>query len=140
VRQIILDTGPLVAAINRQDNYHEWTTCQLADIRPPLLTCEAVVSEACFLLRDHGDGIRALFEWMENGVMSLAFRLDTETEQIGKLMKKYADVPMALADACLVRMSEIHNFFPGWRCADPGLLYVTPSGYRDFHSLRGSAS
>jgi len=101
VRQIILDTGPLVAAINRQD---EWTTCQLADIRPPLLTCEGVVSEACFLLRDHGDGIRALFEWMKNGVMSLAFRLDTETEQIGKLMKKYADVPMALADACLVRI------------------------------------
>ncbi|MFZ4699559.1 MAG: PIN domain-containing protein, partial [Candidatus Methylumidiphilus sp.] len=52
-RQVIVDTGILVALQNRNDHYHEWAVRKLAHITPPLLTCEAVISETCFLLRDY---------------------------------------------------------------------------------------
>jgi len=106
--QVILDTGPLVAAINQQDTYHQWTVEQLKQIRPPLLTCEAVISEACFLLRSHSHGVRAVFEWLCNSTIQLPFCLNKETEAVQQLITKYADVPISLADACLVRMSEIY--------------------------------
>ncbi len=104
--RVIIDTGPLVAVINSQDIYHKLTVDQLKLIRPPLLTCEAVISEACFLLRRHNQGVRAVFEWLYKSTIELSFHLDEETEAIQQLMAKYADVPMSLADACLVRMSE----------------------------------
>ncbi|WP_071783249.1 PIN domain-containing protein [Rubidibacter lacunae] len=50
-RRSILDTGPLVALLNRRDRHHQWATLQWAEIEPPLLTCESVLSEALFLLR-----------------------------------------------------------------------------------------
>jgi len=88
--QVILDTGPLVAAISQQDIYHQWTVDQLKQIRPPLLTCEAVISEACFLLRSHNRGVRPVFEWLYKGTIKLSFHLDEETETIQQLMLKYA--------------------------------------------------
>ena len=47
---VLIDTGPLVALLNRRDRFHDWTAAQWNQIAPPMLTCEAVVSEACFLL------------------------------------------------------------------------------------------
>ncbi len=57
-QKVIPDTGPLVAFLIRRDTYHDWAMRQLADIRQPLLTCEAVLSEACFLMRRHAGGIQ----------------------------------------------------------------------------------
>lgn len=51
-RQVILDTGPLVALLNAGDQWHDWTQRQLAEIAPPLLTCEAVLAEACFVMQN----------------------------------------------------------------------------------------
>ena len=51
-RRVIVDAGPLVAAIDRRDRFHNWVTKEWAKLSPPLLTCEAVLSEACFLLRN----------------------------------------------------------------------------------------
>lgn len=50
-RLVILDTGPLVAFLSERDVHHYWVTQQMGTIRAPILTCEAVISEACFLLR-----------------------------------------------------------------------------------------
>jgi predicted nucleic acid-binding protein len=50
-RQVLLDTGLLVVFINPRDNFHEWAVTEWAASRVPLLTCEAVITEACFLLR-----------------------------------------------------------------------------------------
>ena len=105
-RDVILDTGPLVALLNPRDAYHEWATYQLADILPPLLTCEAVIAEACFLSTNYGKKPHTVLELMQDGFMTVSFQLNDEIEYLEKLMRKYADVPMALADACLVRMTE----------------------------------
>ena len=107
-RQVILDTGPLVAFINGRDRYHQWSVSQWAQIEPPLMTCEAVLSESCFLLRDTGKGSSTVLELLKRGVLSLPFRIDDSFDQIKWLLQKYSDIPMALADACLVRMSELY--------------------------------
>jgi predicted nucleic acid-binding protein len=105
-RGVLLDTGPLVAVINRRDQFHGWVKTQWANIEPPLLTCEAVISEACFLLRNVYGGQEAVINLVKNGVIDIPFKLDEEAVIIGELVKTYQSVPMSLADACLVRMSE----------------------------------
>ena len=52
--RIIVDTGPLVAYFNRQDRWHRWVADQMAALNPPLLTCEPVITEACFLIQRAG--------------------------------------------------------------------------------------
>jgi len=106
-RHIILDTGPLVAFLNRNDSYHLWSSSQWREIEAPFFTCESVISEACFLLRLFREGSRSILKMMERGVIEVPFRLDHQVLPISKLMGKYSDVPMSLADACLVRLSEI---------------------------------
>ena len=107
--KFILDTGVLVAYLNRDDRYHGWATDMLKSVRIPALTCEAVISETCFLLKNSIEGKKNLLELVARGVLQIRFDLGSEVENIRNLMVKYADIPMDLADACLVRMSEIHT-------------------------------
>ncbi|SJM95419.1 PilT protein domain protein [Crenothrix polyspora] len=104
-KQVIVDTGVLVAILNKNDRYHDWAVQQFADIEPPLLTCEAVISESSFLLRDY-QRASVLFKWLKIGVVSLPFRLQNEIQPLHALLEKYANVPMSLADGCLVRLAE----------------------------------
>ncbi len=108
-RRIILDTGPLVAFINRRDKYHKWATLQWAQIEPPLLTCEAVLSEACFLLGSLDGGQITVLELLQRSVLHIPFTMIEHVNQLDRLLQKYSDVPMSLADACLVRMSEMYS-------------------------------
>lgn len=105
-RNVLLDTGPLVAFLNKKDYYHEWATAQFAIIKPPLLTCEAVISESCFLLRQYEDGAVNILKLLERQLLTIPFCLQDELNEIKTLLKKYKDIPMSLADACLVRMAE----------------------------------
>ncbi|MEW6366458.1 MAG: PIN domain-containing protein [Acidobacteriota bacterium] len=110
MKQVVLfDTGPLVAFINARDKYHEWAKAQLAEIRPPLWTCEAVLSEACFLLRETPRGPAAVLELLERGLVEVPFHIGMDPRAVRNLLARYASVPMSLADACLVRMSEAHT-------------------------------
>jgi hypothetical protein len=98
-------------------------TGQWYEIEPPLLTCEAVVSEACFLLRDWFPGPGAVVELLERAVLSVPFVLADHLDPVRRLVRKYADVGISLAGACLVRMSEY--------CADAAVL-TFDSGFRLF--------
>lgn len=107
-RGILLDTGPLVALVNRRDQYHDWALAQWNQIAPPMFTCEAVLSEVCFVLRGAGAGSESVLQMVQRGVITLPFRLEGQAQAVSRLLRKYAQVPMSLADACLVRMSEVH--------------------------------
>jgi predicted nucleic acid-binding protein len=107
--KLLVDTGPLVAFLNERDRYHDWTVEQLSDTQPPLLTCEAVLTEAFFLLRRHKAGTEALIKLIDQRIVSVAFRLDEEHARVGSLIRRYSNLPISLADACLVRMSEIFS-------------------------------
>ncbi len=107
-RGVLLDTGPLVAFLNRRDEFHEWAMAQWDQIAPPMLTCEAVLSEACFLLsRMHGES-EPVMDLLQRKIVVPSFRLEGQIRPVQKLLKKYRSVPMSLADACLVRMSELY--------------------------------
>ena len=104
---VLVDTGPLTAWLSASDAYHNWAKEQFGRLRPPLTTCEAVLSEVVFLLHRIGESGHAVPMLIERGVLQAAPVLHTEARAIAALMRKYADVPMSLADACLVRLSEL---------------------------------
>jgi predicted nucleic acid-binding protein len=97
-RRILLDTGPLVALLNRRDRYHEWAKLQWSQAAPPLLCCEPVLSEACFLLRTAPGGSDAVMELLRRRVVEVAFHVEDQLEFLARLMRKYATVPMSLAE------------------------------------------
>lgn len=108
LKAVIVDSGPLVAFFNRNDRFHQWAREKWKEIAPPLLTCEAVLAETCFLLRHLPGGSRAVLELVNRGVIQTPFQLEDEVPSIMSLIGRYSDVPMSLADACLVRMAEQH--------------------------------
>ena len=103
---ILVDTGPLVALFDKRDKYHAWTVAALGSTVGPLTTCEAVLTEVCFLLKQQFGGAEEVFELLDRGLLQLRFDLGAEHERVAQLMKRYGDLPMSLADACLVRMAE----------------------------------
>jgi len=103
---VIIDAGPLVAFLNRRERQHAWAREQFSLIEPPLVTCEAVMSEACFLVQNVDKGIDSLMQLLHQGVVTISFNLAGELPDVARLLKRYASVPMSLADACLVRMAE----------------------------------
>lgn len=106
---IIADTGPLVAYLDRSDQDHQWAKDCFMQITQPLLTCEAVIAEALFLLRRGGIDPDALLNLIRRGLLLPQFRLSEEIAAIQQLMKTYRNIPMSLADACVVRMAEMHD-------------------------------
>lgn len=104
----LLDTGPLVAFFDRRDRHHEWALEQWRRAPIPLLTCEAVLAEATYLLQEHaGLNPARVLELIERGVVTAPFQITEHSAAVARLLDKYADQNMQLADACLVRMSEI---------------------------------
>lgn len=107
--RVLLDTGPLIASLNSSERHHSWTVERLKNISPPLLTCEAVISEACFVLKAIPQASTRVLEMVQRGFVEIPFRLDQEIKTVQRLMKKYSNLPASLADVCLVRMSEIYD-------------------------------
>lgn len=106
-RLVILDTGPLVAFLDRRDKFHDWTIQQWTDIEPPLLTCESVLAEAYYLLRHSPNVFTSVMELLRRDAIRISLHVDDHIEAIDLLLKKYAQLPMSLADACLVRMVDV---------------------------------
>jgi uncharacterized protein len=104
----LLDTGPLVAYMSDRDEWHEWAVTQFSSLRPPLLTCQPVLAEACFLIQRNGGQPAETLQLLQRGVFEAALDLNTEAAALEALMRRYDDMPISLADACLVRMSEAH--------------------------------
>ena len=107
ISNVVVDAGPLAALVNSRDRYHEWACSRFAEIVPPILTCEAVLSEACFLVRRGHRGVEGVLGLVDRGVVQVGLGLREQFGEVSALMRRYANVPMSLADACLVRMSEL---------------------------------
>jgi predicted nucleic acid-binding protein len=104
----LLDTGPLVAFFDRSDRHHEWAKEQWAQAPLPLLSCEAVMAEAAYLLETHaGLNPPKILALVERKIISLPFFLEQNAAPVARLLEGYRDQEMQLADACLVRMSEL---------------------------------
>ncbi len=107
MKRFVVDTGPLVALLNANDAHHDWAKTTFSQIEPPVLTCEAVIAEACFLTARLDGGADNVMDLLTRKILMLDFDLSAEREAVLALMKRYTSTPMSLADACLVRMAEL---------------------------------
>jgi uncharacterized protein len=103
----LLDTGPIVAYLYSRDAYHDWAVEAFSEVQPPVITCEAVLTEACFLIERNRWPATRVLEYVLESEIRIGLQLEHEIEAIRGLMQRYANVPMSLADACLVRLAEI---------------------------------
>lgn len=107
--KILLDSGPLVGFLSETDQNHRWAVEVWNSLYDPLWTCEAVLSEAIFLLQLVKASADPLLELFERGLVRIDFSVSSHRSDLWRLLRKYADRPMSLADACLVRMAEVHE-------------------------------
>jgi predicted nucleic acid-binding protein len=101
-----LDASPLVAYFDAGEVHHDWCVRQFAALQPPLFTCEAVLAEAVYLVESRGGDAARILDFVRDGVIQLPFRLADEIAAVAVLRRRYSNVPMSLADACLVCMAE----------------------------------
>jgi uncharacterized protein len=107
---VLLDTGPLVALLSANDSNHDRARRLFAECVPPLRCCEAVVAEACFLMRRvHARGPAEVVALGARGLYEIALSVQDHWTGIEGLLKKYANRPISLADACLIRCAEVHD-------------------------------
>jgi len=105
----IVDIGPLVAFFDRSERHHHWVAERVEELDAPLLVCEPILTEATYLLARFPRAQDALFGLLQNGALVMAFRLQEHITALHRLLRKYRDTPISLADACVVRMAEVHE-------------------------------
>jgi predicted nucleic acid-binding protein len=105
---ILLDTGPLVAYLDKRDQYHHWATQKFGKLRPPFTSCEPVISEAVYLLQSRTGNPQPLFEIIKRGDLAIqpVFNTSASQQYIAQIVVKYGDLPADFADACLVSLYE----------------------------------
>ena len=106
---VLIDAGPLTALLNPKEEQHVWALASLQKLEKPLLTSEAVLAETAHLIVHHGGDPDGLFHLRARGLIAVGIRFDEEWESLRGLMARYRNVPMSLADATLVRLSELHR-------------------------------
>ncbi len=105
---VICDAGPLVALLDRREQWHSWAAEQFSRLHEPVHTCEAALAEVAFLTTRRGLSPHHFMQLLHRGLVKVDFDLGAQWQSVGKLLEAYANLPMSLADACLVRMSELH--------------------------------
>lgn len=126
---VVVDTGPIVALLDADEARHDWACTRFEDLRAPLLTCEAVLSEASFLLSRSGADPSLPVRLVRRGVLEVVSVLgtDADADALARLRRRYADVPMSFADACLVRIVERTR---------GGSVMTLDSGFRIYRQAR----
>jgi uncharacterized protein len=114
MKQNVADTGALVALLDRADRHHAWAVDCFKTLPPPLITCESVLAETLHLLSDLAPSVTALARLHRDGILRVEFDFEAHAAVVWRLIQKYRDLPMDLADACLVRMSELHTDCSIW--------------------------
>ena len=104
---VVVDTEPIIALLDRDEAHHGWAVSRFEGLQPPLLTCEAVLIEASYLLARVGARPSVVVDLVTRGMLTVLNVLENDADAVSRLMRRYANVPMSLADACLVRITEL---------------------------------
>ncbi len=127
MRNTLIDSGPLVAFLDRRDQWREWAAAEFQKATDAFQTCDAVLTEACFLLSGVSGAVGRLQQLIKEQALQSVFFSGPEACSLLSLMERYASVPMSFADACLVRMSEL---LPG------STVFTTDSDFRIYRRNR----
>lgn len=103
---VLLDTGVIVAALDRSDRYHEICGEAIGSTIVPLVTCEAVIAESCYLLRNVKGAAEAVVANVAAGVFQVSFSLVRCASQVQEILSKYSDSGIDFADACLIQLAS----------------------------------
>lgn len=106
MKPTLLDTGVIVALLDRSERHHSQCMEVVSDLAGPLATCESVIAESCFLLRRIPGAGEAVIKNLATGVFQIPVRLVDRAAAIEKLLRKYRSVPIDLADGCLVDLAD----------------------------------
>ncbi|MFZ0311058.1 MAG: PIN domain-containing protein [Candidatus Korobacteraceae bacterium] len=109
MKPVLLDTGVVVALLDRSERYHVQCVAVLAEIERPLVTCEAVIAESCYLLRRLTGACETVLDNIAKGAFLVPFQLSPSASAVRSIMRKYRDLPADFADACLIQLAEQLN-------------------------------
>ena len=105
----LIDTGGILALLDRTDRWHKPCVAALDQLHLPLMTSEAVLTELFHLVGDNSREVRAAWKFVRSGALTLSSITDADLPSLNALMDKYRDRPMDLADATLVHFAERHS-------------------------------
>src|ERR1700724_4759873 len=108
-RTVLIDSGPIVAALRRREHHHDWARAQFEATPEPFLTCEGVISESLFLLERAPGGKASLCNLLGRGIIVPDFSFQHQLTETIRLISRYQDPPMSFADACIVRVAELRD-------------------------------
>jgi uncharacterized protein len=106
MRRVLVDTGPLVAILSRDDEHHETCVQALREMPGPLFSCWPVITEAAWLLRSSSRVVQQLMQSLDGTFLELFPLAGSESAAIAAVMKRYEDIRPQLADAALVYLAE----------------------------------
>jgi predicted nucleic acid-binding protein len=106
VKPVLLDTSVIVALLDRSESLHDACAAAVRELEAPLITCEAVIAESCYLLRNLPGAPETVIENITAGIFHLPFPLSRDTNGIKRLLSKYRNRKIDLADACLIRLAD----------------------------------
>jgi predicted nucleic acid-binding protein len=105
VKPVLLDTGVIVALLDRNERHHARCASVVQELERPLATCEAVIAESCYLLRRLRGAAEIILDNVERGIFHVPFQLVQSAAQVRAVLRKYRDVPADFADACLIHLA-----------------------------------
>jgi predicted nucleic acid-binding protein len=106
MKPVLLDTGFIVALLDRSESFHKTCARAVREVEAPLVTCEAVITESCYLLRSLSGASEAVIENIAAGIFQIPFQLSRDTAGVKQVLRKYKDRKIDLADACLIRLAD----------------------------------
>ena len=109
MKPALLDTGVIVALLDRSERHNAQCRNVIAELQQPLVTCEAVIAESCYLLRGVPGAAEAILENVARGVFQIPFQLSRSAASVQNIMRKYQDQPADFADACLIHLADELN-------------------------------
>ena len=96
----------IVALLDRSEKFHKSCADVVRDLEPPLVTCEAVIAESCYLLRNLPGAPEAVIENVFAGIFQIPFQLSRDADGVKQRLRKYRDRKIDLADASLIRLAD----------------------------------
>ncbi len=106
MKPVLLDTGVIVALLDRSERLHEACAEAVRELEAPLITCEAVIAESCYLLRNLAGAAEAVIENVASEIFQVPLQLSREAASVKQILRKYRDRQIDLADACLIRLAD----------------------------------
>jgi predicted nucleic acid-binding protein len=106
MKPVLVDTGVIVALLDRSESFHRTCAQTVREVEAPLVTCEAVITESCYLLRNLSGASGAVIENVAAGIFQVPFQLSRDTAGVRRVLQKYKDRKIDLADACLIRLAD----------------------------------